>query len=83
MDVFSIVLGSTWYNGLLVNESASEVRPQPTEFGIQWYVFSSSYEVVSFVRYTYSGVYEGTSAMERENAKGIWSGQCEMRSMGN
>lgn len=38
MNTFYTALGSTWFNGLLVNESKNATRPQPTEFGIQWYV---------------------------------------------
>ena len=69
-----IALGSTWYNGLLVNESANETRAQPTEFGIQWYVFLRHMRLVYFVCDTNSGVCEGTSAMGRANAEGKSSG---------
>ena len=37
-EYFCIVLGSTWYNALLLNASNSGVGTQPTNFGIEWYV---------------------------------------------
>lgn len=54
--------------------SDSEVAAQPTEFGIEWYVSLRHTRPFYFVRDTHVGVCEGTSAMEKVNAKGKWSG---------